>query len=463
MKKQRFDAYWQVEALRFKENQWGPVEDAAELRRAIAAGGSLEQRILHRAQGVAQRQGWPAVQQQIIKALMLSLGLLSVLFVFMGFGVAVGALGQVNGHVNVIFTLLAFLAFPTLTLLFWLFSFTVTSSQQEGVGLSRIWVWISSRLVKGPDHVLLSQALLHLSQRQRLLRWVFSSIHHWLWLCALVTATLSVVVLLSTKRFIFNWETTLLEPDTFVVLVQWLGVIPSWLGFVTPSVEVIRQSDGLQTTSAAYQVQWSSWLLGCLVMYGIVPRLIALLFSLWMCRVRLGHFVIDASQAGLLEQKNRLMPQVEIIGIDADAPADKVAVKAKRLHRPTQMATTAVVGIELPPDIAWPPFVLPSQWLDMGIVDSRPQRQTLLNDLNKERVQHLVLCVDGTQTPDRGVIAWLVELASYTDFESIYLLQPSSTSMEAFESRLPAWKQRLHQAGFKAIYIDDKQLIAELD
>ena len=79
-----WQSYWLVEALRLKESQWGPVEDAVEVRRAIAAGGSFEQRLLLRAQLIAQRSGWPDLQVQLIKALRLSLGLLSALL--RGFG-----------------------------------------------------------------------------------------------------------------------------------------------------------------------------------------------------------------------------------------------------------------------------------------------------------------------------------------------------------------------------------------
>ena len=48
--------YWLLEAVRLKESQWGPIEDAVEVRRTIAAGGSLEQRLLMRAQLLSQRE-----------------------------------------------------------------------------------------------------------------------------------------------------------------------------------------------------------------------------------------------------------------------------------------------------------------------------------------------------------------------------------------------------------------------
>lgn len=464
MSKQPFINYWQVEALRLKESQWGPVEDAAELRRAIAAGGNLAQRLVHRAQGVAQRHDWLRLQLQIVRALKIGLVLLSVFFLLLGFGVALGAFASPDGQLNVVFTLLAFLALPSLSFLFWLLSFFVSAGgTHDGVGLSRLWLWLSSRLIKGPDQLLLWQALMQMLQTQRLVRWVFGSLHHWLWLCTLLSAMMTVLVFLSVKRYSFNWETTLLSPSVFVGIVQWLGLIPSWFGFTTPAVDIIRESDGLQVASAAHQVLWASWLIGCVVVYGVLPRVLALLFCLAMGWRQLKTYTLDLNQPGLIEQKTRLMPHIEAIGIDAQPPADQVPLTAQRIARPLLTAFTGVVGVELPTDIEWPPFTLPRQWVDKGIVDNREQRQTLLADLSRQPTQHLVLCVDGSQTPDRGLIAWLVELASYTEFESIYILLPDRSGFTGSSTRLPAWWDRLTQAGFKAIYTDEKQLIAELE
>ena len=455
----RWQSYWLVEALRLKESQWGPVEDAVEVRRAIAGGGSFEQRLLLRAQLIGQRSGWPALQAQLIKALRLSLGLLSVLFIVVGIAAALGALATPNGHVNILMALVALLAVPTLSFVLWLASFFMGGG---GLGLSRLWLWLSQRLVKSSDKSLLSNALLSLAERQQIMRWMLSAVNHWLWLLALSAACVALLALLAAKRYYFNWETTVLSPDRFVVLVQSLGVLPSYLGFLTPEESIIRQSDGLQLQqlSAAAQVQWSSWLVGCVVVYGVLPRLVAWLLSLFFLRSRLYKLQIDTSQVGLIELRQRLQPSVESVGIDEEAGVDQVPVAQVSEQRPAKAASTLYVGIELKPELHWPPITtIPAAWQDGGKVDSREQRAELLQRLSEAPFEHLLLCVDATQTPDRGVVAWLAELASYSPYCSIYLMHFSHDEANELDA---AWHSRLSTAGFNAVYTDFEQLLIDL-
>lgn len=454
-----WQSYWLVEALRLKESQWGPVEDAVEVRRAIAGGGSFEQRLLLRAQLIGQRSGWPALQAQLIKALRLSLGLLSLLFVIVGIGAAAGALATSNGQVNIFIALVALLGVPTLSFVLWIASFFMGSG---GLGLSRFWLWLSQRLVKSTDKSLLSNALFSLAERQHMMRWTLSAVNHWLWLLALSAACVTLLVLLAAKRYYFNWETTVLSPDRFVVLVQSLGVLPSYLGFLTPDEGIIRQSDGLQLPqlSAAAQVQWSSWLVGCVVVYGVVPRLVAWLCSLFVLRNRSKKWLIDTHQAGLIELRSRLQPAVESVGIDEVAGADQVPIAEVSALRPAADASTLYVGIELKPELHWPPATtIPAAWQDGGKVDSREQRAELLQRLSEAPFEHLLLCVDATQTPDRGVVAWLAELASYSSHCSIYLMHFSHDEENELDA---AWHSRLSTAGFKAVYTDFEQLLIDL-
>lgn len=458
--------HWLLEAVRLKESQWGPIEDAVEVRRVIAAGGSFDDRLLLRAQLLGQRAGWPALQLRMLRALRLSLITLSVLFIAIGIGVAVGALATVDGRVNVLMALVALLGVPTLSLLLWLISlFFKGSSDNNGFGLSQIWLWLSQRIVKGPDQGLLFNALFSVGSRQGLLRWVFSAINHWLWLLALLSATLTVLALLATKRYSFNWETTLLSADSFVFFVQTLGVLPSYLGFSVPAETVIRQSDGLQLLPAAAQVQWSSWLVGCLIVYGVFPRLVVLGLSLLLCKQHQHRLRVDHNQLGLIELRHRLQPQAEPVGIDAVAGADQVPEAQVLDQRPSITAITVVIGVELPADHVWPPVVLPLTWQDAGLIDSRKQRAELLEQLSQRPFEHVVLCVNSAQTPDRGVVAWLAELATYGTYCTVYLMNAKKEELQSLSSTdlLEAWFARLRKAGFKAVYTDFDQLLSELD
>ncbi len=459
--------HWLVEAVRLKESQWGPIEDAVEVRRTIAAGGSFTARLLLRASLIGQRTGWVELQQRMLQALRFSLIALSVLFVLIGLGVALGALATQDGRVNILAALVALLGLPTLSLLLWCASFLIRSDSGGGFGLSQLWLWLSQRILKGPDQGLLLNALFSFGSKQRLLRWVFSAVNHWLWLLTLLSATLTVLALLAAKRYYFNWETTLLATDSFVALVQNLGVLPSFLGFLTPSEAVIRRSDGLQLLPAAVQVEWSSWLVGCLVVYGVLPRFLVLLLSLFFIKLRQQPLEIDINQLGLMELRQRLLPQTESVGIDALAGVDQVPEAKVLDQRPPLLTKTLLIGVELAQAQLWPPpsaIALPALWQNAGLVDSREQRAELLAQLTQGAFEHVVLCVDATQTPDRGVVAWLAELASYGMYCSVCLINVSHDGLQLEATELvKAWFSRLSKAGFNAVYTDFEQLLTDLD
>lgn len=460
-----WQSYWLLEAVRLKESQWGPIEDSVEVRRVIAVGGDFEDRLLLRSMLLAQRSGWAELQQRIIRSLRYSLIALSVLFILMGAGVAIGALATQDGSVNVLLALVALLGVNSLSFLLWCFSLLTGGNQSvhSGIGLSHAWLWLSQRIVKGPDHGLLFNALFGFASKQRLLRWSLSAVNHWLWLLALLTACATVLALLAAKRYYFNWETTLLGPDSFVQLVQGLGFLPGLIGFATPSVEVIRQSDGLQLLSSTAQVQWSSWLVGCLIIYGVIPRFLAWGLSLFLLQRHKRRLQVDTDQLGFIELRQRLMPAAEYVGVDADAGADQVPEAVVQALRPTKTSRTVFVGIELPEDHPWPVTRMPSNWQDAGMVDSREQRAELLALLSRASFSHVVLCVDAEQTPDRGVVAWLAELATYGEYCSIYLMNAPTNQAEPSSDRLAAWLLRLKKAGFLSVYTDFEQLLAELD
>ncbi|MCE7766728.1 DUF2868 domain-containing protein, partial [Pseudomonas putida] len=80
------------------------------------------------------------------------------------------------------------------------------------------------------------------------------------------------------------WETTILGADTFVALTQALGALPALLGFRVPDVAMIRASGDSQPALELARQAWAGWLLGVLLAYGIVPRLLLAAWCLWHWR-----------------------------------------------------------------------------------------------------------------------------------------------------------------------------------
>ncbi|WP_188589745.1 DUF2868 domain-containing protein, partial [Achromobacter denitrificans] len=265
---------------------------------------------------------------------------------------ALGALGDGSRSVNVLWALGALLGLHALTFLLWLGSFLLRAPAATGLG--RIWLWATRKLARGPDGALVPQAFLNLLARAGALRGLFGAISHLLWLTALCVALATLLAVLSTASYRFIWATTLLAPDTFVSLTRAIGWLPAQLGFPLPDAAMVRASDGTQALSADAQVQWSIWLIGVLVVYGILPRLLAGILCAAGTLRALRLLRVDPALPGFSSLRDRLEPPALSTGIDR--PVDPLHEPRVRPASQAGLGGQPVVlGLELPPDLPWPP------------------------------------------------------------------------------------------------------------
>ncbi len=108
--------------------------------------------------------------------------------------------------------------------------------------------------------------------------------HGALWCAALLGATLGVLALLATRRYGFVWETTILPADAFVALSAALGALPGVLGFPVPDAATVAASGAAPMLDEAGRRAWAGWLVGAVVVYGVLPRLTLALFCALMWR-----------------------------------------------------------------------------------------------------------------------------------------------------------------------------------
>lgn len=436
-----FNDHWITETLRLRESLWGPLEDSAEIGKARAQGGDFTDRVLTRARLLARREGLNATLTRWRQSAGLIMALFLVAAVLAGIAAAVGALGDGSRPVNLALALTALLGLNTITLLFWVLSFAIQAGT-TGSALTELWLKLTRRLARGPDSALLPRALLEVMTRQKTTRWSAGIVSHGLWVAALLSALATLLILLATRRYTFQWETTLLSPDTFVGLVHGLGWLPSFIGFPQPSAEVVRASNGLQTLPDSAQALWSAWLLGTVVLYGLVPRIVALGLSIGIVRRRLGRLSLDPALPGIAELHDRLMPMGVSTGIDAPAPT-LPRHGALVPNRHAAGGRRSVLGLELPTDIPWPPCPLPTAVTDLGVIDTREQRRALLEALRSSPVDRLLVCCDARQTPDRGTLALLTELSSLAGAMQVALFAQGDTP-----ARRSQWQRQLLKAGF---------------
>lgn len=440
------DAYWLAETLRMRESLWGPLEDAKEVRRARSEGGGFEEKILLRAQYLGERELLHPLIRRWRQGAKLALLAMCLGALFAGAAAALGALGDGSRPVNLLLALAGMLGLNTLAYLFWFMSF-MAGDTGSGTWLGECWLWLTQKLARGPDAALVPRALIQVLSRNKALRWLLGSVTHALWTLVLGALLLTMLLVLSARRYSFNWETTLLSPDSFVTITTFLGWLPSKLGFAMPPEAIIRASDGLQVLPGAAQSLWSSWLIGCVVVYGVLPRLMGVAISLAMAKKNMSVIGLDAGLPGYAELRDRLSPVSEKTGVDDVAGPDFQA-HIQPLSRPVyESGQPLLLGIELAADFPWPPAALAAPIADLGVIDNRVQRKTVLDQLQAHTPKKLLMVCDARQTPDRGTVALLADLASLAG-EAHVSLEGYAAEDSPQQTRADAWRDKLQAAGF---------------
>lgn len=437
-----FQRLWLSETIRLREEHAGPLEDAEANRLARADAADLAERIQQRALLLARRDGqWQALLHWLQGARLAGV-LLALLALLSGFGLALAALGDGSRPINVFWALGSLLGLNLLMLLGWLLGLLLTRDHPGALG--RLWLWLSEKLARDASATQLAPALLLMLQRQRLTRWGLGLMVNALWALAMLAALVTLLLLLATRRYGFVWETTILGGDTFIALTQAIGALPALLGFSLPDVELIRASGDAAIASEVARQSWAGWLVGVVLVYGLLPRLLLTLLCLWRWQSGKNRLKLDLDLPGYSLLRQRLQPDSERLGICDLAPA--------ALHQPQGGASAQpgsgalLLGLELDDSRPWPPATLPKSVADAGVIDSREQRRRLLEQLTRFPPGRLAIACDPRRSPDRGTLALLGELARCAAATRIWLLSPAPG--ESLDSaRLADWHQALASLG----------------
>ena len=425
---------WLCEALRLKETQWGQFDDRAACLRAAREPTAMQQ-IAARANFLGETSGVKLALGRVQSGLWVAFIVLLVIAVLVGGSAALAALGAGFRPVNVVSALVVLLGVNLFSLVLWIVTLIVGIG--SGGWLAQSWQWLVRKLATGPEVGLAGQAWWSLWQQAGGLRWVLSSVTHASWLIASLTMLAVLYFTLSIRHFDFAWETTLLSADSFVALTQFVGVVPHWFGFAIPDSETVRASGHLSRNSVQAQALWASWLTGALVCYGVLPRSLLLLVSLAM-----------VARAWPRTQPQLLSPYYQALLLKmapaALSPEGQVPPQIKLRYPPVlkgaDSATRAMMtGIEL--ETEWPPVGLGCEIVHTMMIDSRDTRNMALGHVAQLNPRRLVIACDARQTPDRGTLRLIAELASYAS-KTLVWLQPAGGA----DGRIPVWKNQLHTA-----------------
>lgn len=428
---------WLTETVRLREEHAGPLDDLEANRLARAAGGDLPGRIQRRALWLAERDGLTSALKHWLQGARLALVLLAIFAVLSGAGLAFAALGQTP--VNVFWALGSLLGLNLILLLSW--ALGLIFAGEHGTTLGRLWLWLSEKLARDAKAAQLAPALLLMLQRKRLNRWALGTLVNGLWLLAMFSALVLLLTLMATRRYGFVWETTILSADTFINMTQALGALPALLGFNVPTVDMIRASGDTALNIESARQAWATWLVGVLVVYGVLPRLLLALFCFWRWNSGKAALRLDLNLPGYAQLRERLMPTSERLGITDPEPAQMHRVESTVGEHASDGAL--LVAIELDDQHSWPP-TLPKNVSNAGILDSRESRNKLLEQLSRFPPARLAIACDPRRSPDRGSLALIAELARNATATRVWLLQaPQGQALDA--ERLGDWHVALQQ------------------
>ncbi|MGY2440818.1 DUF2868 domain-containing protein [Pseudomonas sp. SDO52101_S400] len=428
---------WLTETVRLREEHAGPLDDLEANRLARAAGGDLPGRIQRRALWLAERDGLTSALKHWLQGARLALVLLAILAILSGAGLAFAALGQTP--VNVFWALGSLLGLNLILLLSW--ALGLIFAGEHGATLGRLWLWLSEKLARDAKAAQLAPALLLMLQRQKLNRWALGTLVNGLWLLAMFSALVLLLTLMATRRYGFVWETTILSADTFIGVTQALGTLPALLGFNVPTVDMIRASGDAALNIESARQAWATWLVGVLVVYGVLPRLLLALFCFWRWNSGKAALRLDLNLPGYAQLRERLMPTSERLGITDPEPAQLHRVESTVGEHASDGAL--LVAIELDDQHPWPP-TLPKNVSNAGILDSRESRNKLLEQLSRFPPARLAIACDPRRSPDRGSLALIAELARNAAATRVWLLQaPQGQALDA--ERLGDWHVALQK------------------
>ncbi|TQV63523.1 MAG: DUF2868 domain-containing protein [Halothiobacillaceae bacterium] len=441
----RFESHWLAEVVRQHESRSGPLGDASILADIRAAAPNPEQMILKRAELLGRQQGWRDALLEWRGHARATLAILALIALISGFASSVALMGASDRPVNVIWVLGGLLGVHLLSLLLWLAGLLAghpAGTRGTRALLGRAWYWLSDRLGgRASREAGLGSSYALLLTRHRLMRWLTGSISHMLWSVALLGALAGLWVTLATQRYGFIWETTILPAEVFVSLTHVLGIVPAWLGFSVPDANMVRASGAVPLQDDAARQAWSSWLLGCVIAYGLLPRLLLTLGCLAAGQAGMHRMRLDMTLPGYAPLKARLQPSSQSIGV-VDRDPGKPRGPRLAPHPAHGSGPGLMVGLELGADLDWPPAAA-MQAKAWPRVESRQDRQRLLAELDRHPPARLLVALDARLSPDRGSLRFLAELAGRTEQMQVWLRQPPQTVAD----RGGLWREALIELG----------------
>ncbi|THF65844.1 DUF2868 domain-containing protein [Pseudothauera nasutitermitis] len=438
-----FEEVWLAETLALSglARAQGGRDAEAAIAHAQAVPGDARQRLrawmLRRAQDTGLADAL-ARMQALRRVLLPGVVLLCAIT---GFGGALAVLGDGSRAVNVVWALGGLLGVHGFSLLLWVAGFWLPAPPSGGLR-GRGWQWLMA-CVAGHDAAELAGAQLALHARHGLTRWALGALVHLAWAALLLGVLAGLLMSFSVRRYGFVWETTVLPGAVMERLVDVLGALPALLGFAVPDASVIGRSGLGMVADEAGRQAWAGWMLGCVLVYGVLPRVLLWLFCVLRLRLGRQRLRLDPLRAEFAGIVARIAPPSERLGVRDAAPAELDFPRRAAAHAHGRGAPL-LLGVELA-EQRLPRLPAASPARAWGVIDGREARRQALAELEALAPVRLLVVCSAALSPDRGSLGLVAELSRLAG-EVRVLLDAAGEHAE----RAAHWRTGLCEAGFEA-------------
>lgn len=434
-----------IEQLRGIESQ-ELLSNESDTARANGSGGhSFDDRLLQRAQQLSRQHKLEDTLSHaagVWRFSNISAGLVAVI---LG---AIASLTAVAGGstINIYWLMLVLVGFNLLSMALWLLGVSAGLDSLISGVLSRSSAWLPTLLGKRDTATgQADRAWLRCHFGGTVGKWRFSQLTQQLWLLYLCTGLVALVVVLMARQFDFVWGTTLLSDESFVRLTSALGQPLQVLGFATPGEQQVLETriGAGYALNAQHRYSWAQFLIGALLLLGILPRLLLWIASKWMLGCARRRFALDYYLPYYIRLRQELMPmhgRSEIV--DADNAAPVVREGAAPLPRESVRSVQVPPGvqwvaIELEGDMAWPLHAV-SAGNNLGEIVDRRSQDEIIARIQTGVAQDVAIAVAASRAPDRGLRRTVSLLCAAAARTWLVLLEKNG-DQPVSESRLTAW------------------------
>ena len=371
---------------------------------------------------------------------------------------------------NVFGLIAGLLGFQTVMLLAWVVVMIATSRSNAsggGVGgggvIGKVVVgmgrWLAAKLQDNRAQAAAIGAISVTEFGSRVGRWTVATITHGIWVMVNVGMLVVLAASFIGEGYQFRWDSTWLSSESYARLIETLSILPNAVGFDVPNAKEIAMSRQPIATSSSETVEartvWSWFFFGCVVMYGLLPRLVLYGLSHLMRRNATRRYRFETTRPGFAKLRRRLMPEAarNFAARHSTTSADVAGLfiaaderSAEDDHR--DIGPPVLIGLELrEPRSGWPldvqvPFV------DLGMLDGADDQRRVIDELasQKHQPRELIIVCEFRNSPDRGVANEIATLQHAAQRPVRIILTAGRemsklTDAEAVARRLNDWQQ----------------------